>query len=140
MPLEQAIREFRFAYGVDAETRQMRQPPGALALDSMPPALADLFRRAFLTTNRPGPREWIGQLDALSKALKKCYLHSGHYYYRELHECPWCGIEKQARVRLFKDEDKVPQTNLIVSLLGAAGVPIERLGDSTGPMRELSGL
>jgi DNA-binding helix-hairpin-helix protein with protein kinase domain len=101
MPLEQAIREFRFAYGVDAETRKMRQPPGALALDSMPPALADLFRRAFLTTNRPGPREWIGQLDALSKALKKCYLHSGHYYYSELRECPWCGIEKQARVRLF---------------------------------------
>ena len=28
MPLERAISEFRFAYGVDAEARKMRQPPG----------------------------------------------------------------------------------------------------------------
>src|SRR5262249_46187297 len=101
MPLERAIREFRFAYGDDAESREMRQPPATLALDSIPPALIDLFRRAFLSTERPGAREWIEQLDELAKALKKCERHSGHYYYRELSHCPWCGIEKQARVRLF---------------------------------------
>jgi DNA-binding helix-hairpin-helix protein with protein kinase domain len=101
MPLERAIRESRFAYGDDAEARKMRQPPGALALDAAPPSLVDLFRRAFLSPDRPHPREWIEQLDALSKALKKCELHSGHYYYRELRDCPWCGIEKQASVRLF---------------------------------------
>jgi DNA-binding helix-hairpin-helix protein with protein kinase domain len=43
MPLERAIREFRFAYGVEAEARKMRQPPGTLALDSMPPLLVGLF-------------------------------------------------------------------------------------------------
>src|SRR5262250_2989305 len=48
MPLERAIRESRFAYGVDAESRKMRQPPGALALNSMPSQFVDLFRRAFL--------------------------------------------------------------------------------------------
>src|SRR5262245_56111395 len=101
MSLERAIREFRFAYGVDSEARKMWQPPGTLALDSMPTALVDLFRRAFLSTDRPGPREWVEQLDALAKAVKKCGLHSGHYYYRELKDCPWCGIESQARVRLF---------------------------------------
>jgi DNA-binding helix-hairpin-helix protein with protein kinase domain len=101
MPLERAIRERRFAYGADAEGRKMRQPPGTLALDSMPPPLVDLFRRAFLSTDRPRPREWIEPLDALAKALKKCDLHSGHFYYRELRDCPWCGIESQARVRLF---------------------------------------
>src|SRR5215475_11047342 len=101
MPLERAIRESRFAYGADAEARKMRQPPGTLALDSMPPPLVDLFRRAFLTTDRPRPREWVEPLDALAKALKKCDLHSGHYYYRDLRYCPWCGIESQARVRLF---------------------------------------
>jgi tetratricopeptide (TPR) repeat protein len=61
----------------------------------------DLFRRAFLSTDRPRPREWIEPLEALAKALKKCDLHSGHFYYRELRDCPWCGIESQARVRLF---------------------------------------
>jgi DNA-binding helix-hairpin-helix protein with protein kinase domain/Tfp pilus assembly protein PilF len=101
MPLERAIREYRFAYGVDAEARKMRQPPGTLALDSMPSLFVRLFRRAFLTTDRPRPREWIEPLDALAKALKKCDLHSGHYYFRELRDCPWCGIETHARVRLF---------------------------------------
>src|SRR5262249_52396675 len=94
-------REYRFAYGADAEARKMRQPPGTLALDSMPPPLVDLFRRAFLSTDRPRPREWIEHLDALAKALKKCDSHSGHYYYPALRACPWCGIESQARVRLF---------------------------------------
>src|SRR5215475_13144437 len=56
MPLERAIREFRFAYGEDAESREMRQPPGTLALDSIHPALIELFRRAFLSTDRPHPQ------------------------------------------------------------------------------------
>jgi DNA-binding helix-hairpin-helix protein with protein kinase domain/Tfp pilus assembly protein PilF len=101
MPLERAISEHRFAYGADAEARKMRQPPGTLALDSMPPPLVDLFRRAFLSADRPRAREWIEHLDALAKALIKCDLHSGHYYYRELRDCPWCEIESQAGVRLF---------------------------------------
>jgi DNA-binding helix-hairpin-helix protein with protein kinase domain len=101
MPLERAIGEFRFAYGVDAEARKMWQPPGTLALDSLPSPLVNLFRRAFLKPDRPQPREWIEPLDALAKALKKCDLHSGHYYYHKLRECPWCGIEYHARVRLF---------------------------------------
>jgi len=79
----------------------MRQPPGAPALDSLPSSIVDLFRRAFLTNDRPKPREWIEPLDALAKSLKKCVLHSGHHYYKELRECPWCGIETQSRVRLF---------------------------------------
>src|SRR5215813_1057038 len=101
MSLERAIRESRFAYGADAGEREMRQPPGTLPLDSMPSWLVGLFRRAFLTPDRPQPREWIEPLDLLAKALKKCVLHSGHYYYKELRDCPWCGIETHARVRLF---------------------------------------
>ena len=101
MPLERAIREFRFAYGADSEARKMRQPPGTLALDSMPSALVDLFRRAFLTAERPPAREWAPPLEELAEALKKCELHEGHYFYRDLRECPWCEIELQAGVRLF---------------------------------------
>ncbi len=101
MPLERAIREFRFAYGANTEARQMRQPPGTLSLDAVPAPLAGLFCRVFLSTDRPQPREWIEPLDALAKSLKKCSLHSGHFYYRELRDCPWCGIESHARIRLF---------------------------------------
>src|SRR5215813_1431696 len=38
---------------------------------------------------------------AVGRAGRSGVLHSGHYYYEELRDCPWCGIEKHARVRLF---------------------------------------
>src|SRR5581483_5361105 len=84
MPLERAISESRFAWGADAASRQMQPPPGALALDAVPDSISGLFRRAFLSTDRPEPRAWIEPLEVLAKALKKCDLHSGHHYYQAL--------------------------------------------------------
>jgi Protein kinase domain len=103
MSLERAIRELRFAYAADAESRQMRRPPGALALAAISPPVVDLFDRAFTSTSadRPGAGDWIAPLDLLAKSLRKCVLHSGHHYYAELSACPWCEIEMGARVRLF---------------------------------------
>jgi DNA-binding helix-hairpin-helix protein with protein kinase domain len=101
MPLERAIREFRFAYGDDAHLRQMQQPPGTLDLRTLPASLMELFRRAFLSQDRPQAHEWIAPLESLAKSLKKCDLHSGHTFYQELTQCPWCDIETQARIRLF---------------------------------------
>ena len=102
LPLERAIKEFRFAYGADSESRWMKQPPGTLALGALPAPITDLFRRTFLSKrDRPRPSEWIVPLELLAKSLKRCGLHSGHQYYRELSVCPWCGIETSARIRLF---------------------------------------
>jgi hypothetical protein len=39
--------------------------------------------------------------------------------------------------RHLKYEDHTPMTNLLVSALGKVGVPIETLGDSTGPLTEI---
>jgi tetratricopeptide (TPR) repeat protein len=103
MSLERAIRELRFAYAADAESRQMRRPPGTLALAAISPAIADLFGRVFTSTSadRPKAGDWIAPLDLLGKSLRKCVLHGGHHYYAELSACPWCEIETWARVRLF---------------------------------------
>jgi DNA-binding helix-hairpin-helix protein with protein kinase domain len=101
MPLEQAIRESRFAYGADAATRHMQPPPGTLPLDAMPAELVALFRRAFLAADRPNPMEWLAPLEQLSKRLQRCKLHNGHFYWAELKDCPWCQIETRAGVRLF---------------------------------------
>lgn len=101
MPLEQAIQEKRFAYGTDAATRQMQSPPGTLSLNALPTALTDLLCRAFLATERPNAHEWIAPLMQLTSALQRCVLHTGHYYYEALKECPWCKIETRARIRLF---------------------------------------
>jgi DNA-binding helix-hairpin-helix protein with protein kinase domain/Tfp pilus assembly protein PilF len=104
MPLERAIREYRFAYGADSESRQMKRPPGSLSLEAIPGPVAKLFRRAFLSATsaeRPGPQEWLAPLESLAKSLKRCGIHSGHHFYQELSECPWCTIETDARIRLF---------------------------------------
>jgi hypothetical protein len=38
----------------------------------------------------------------------------------------------------FKIEDYTPESNLVVTLLNKAGVPLETLGDSTGQLKEIS--
>lgn len=104
MSLERAIRELRFAYDIDAESRQMQPPPGTLSFGAVPRSLSRLFRHAFLATSssdRPAPRQWIEPLESLAKSLRKCELHSGHFYFQELPQCPWCEIESRARIRLF---------------------------------------
>jgi DNA-binding helix-hairpin-helix protein with protein kinase domain len=101
MPLERAIKESRFAYGDGAESRQMQPPPGTLPFTRLPASIATLFSRAFLSADRPEPREWIEPLESLAKSLRHCDLHNGHYFYGSLAACPWCEIELRAGVRLF---------------------------------------
>ena len=47
MPIEQAIKEHRFAYGRDHDFAAMEQPPGTPPLDIVSPPVAELFERAF---------------------------------------------------------------------------------------------
>ena len=60
-----------------------------------------MFERAFLTEDRPEPREWVEALEDLSQKLKQCSLHPGHHYFQELRACPWCDIESQTGLMLF---------------------------------------
>lgn len=99
---EQAIREFRFAYGPGAASRGMIQPPASLSLDSVPSQIARMFELAFLQpTNRPKPSEWVSALTDLSKSLKKCDQNLSHDFIRTQSDCPWCPIEAQAGIALF---------------------------------------
>jgi hypothetical protein len=50
------------------------------------------------------------------------------------------GQLKTGRYMDFPMRDYTPQGNLLVSLLGMVGVPIDRLGDSTGRLGGLTGL
>ncbi|HVE59963.1 MAG TPA: hypothetical protein VNB22_24330, partial [Pyrinomonadaceae bacterium] len=99
--LEDCIREHRFAYGEDAHLWNVKQPPGTLSLSAVSPRLAAMFERAFLTDDRPEPREWIEALEDLSDSLKQCGLHIGHYYFQDLHACPWCELESKTGLMLF---------------------------------------
>ena len=106
--LEDCIRELRFAYGKDAHLWKVKQPPGTLSLDAVSPRVAMMFERAFLTEDRPTPREWIEALEDLSNNLQSCKMHPGHHFYNELDACPWCALETQTGLMLFPF---VSQTN-----------------------------
>lgn len=98
MPLEQAIREHRFAFGRSAPGMQMAPPPSALPLLSASTAVADLLERAFgrLAPGdaRPSAVDWINTLDGLRRSLVACSTNAGHKYLRDLgSSCPWCAIE-----------------------------------------------
>ena len=60
-----------------------------------------MLERAFLTEDRPEPREWIEALEDLAESLKQCGLHIGHFYFQDLPTCPWCELESQTGLMLF---------------------------------------
>lgn len=102
MPIEKAIKEYRFAYGPGAPSRLMRQPPGTLSLDAVSQPISQLFERAFLPGNsRPKPQEWITVLGELSTNLKQCAHNNGHYYLKTLSSCSWCEIEARSGIIVF---------------------------------------
>jgi len=69
MPIERAIKEYRYAYGSGANLRQMAPPPGALPREAVADHVAQLFERAFgpngAKPGRPDADEWTKALDAL---------------------------------------------------------------------------
>jgi DNA-binding helix-hairpin-helix protein with protein kinase domain len=98
MPIELAIKEHRFAFGVRASTKQMSPPPNALDMSVCTSTVAQLFERAFSEEsvqrlNRPGAKEWVDHLDVLRKDLRSCSQNSVHKYHKSLSSCPWCNLE-----------------------------------------------
>lgn len=106
MPIERAIKEYRFAYGPDRAANNMERPPGTIPLDTMGNEVASLFTLAFgrngTLVGRPEARRWINALDRLEKNLRACSQAGGHHHYPgHLAACPWCLIEGQTGARLF---------------------------------------
>lgn len=105
MPIEKAIREFRFAYGDSATARQMQPPPNTPPLATASLDIASLFERAFSNKSaqgwRPKASEWVEALAALERNSKACARRSSHHFPAQLASCPWCTIEAQTGVLLF---------------------------------------
>ncbi len=105
MPIEQAIKEHRFAYGRDHDYAAMEQPPGTPPLAIVSPPVAELFERAFAMSaprgGRPSAAEWIEALETLAGKLGECQVGIAHWYLADLPECPWCRVEAATGVPLF---------------------------------------
>ena len=95
--IEDAIREFRFAYHPDNRQTEMDPPPVIPRLSECPPELGQLFIRAFgregIRGGRPDAHEWLAPLENFSSRLKKCSAQETHHYYHSLTACPWCRVE-----------------------------------------------
>jgi len=105
MTIGRAIAEGRFVFGAAKERHRMVPPPHSVPLDSMGPAVAALFERAFALpaegTTRPGPREWEAALATFSSELVVCDANGAHAFHRSNAECPWCRVERSSGVLLF---------------------------------------
>ena len=109
MPVERAIREYRFAFSANSKALQMAPPPNSLQLSDLPLTIAKFFEQAFSPAAahaaRPDAQQWMNTLENLSKELAKCSRISSHHYYRQLVSCPWCRIEKDSALTLFLQLD-----------------------------------
>ena len=106
MLLEQAIKEFRFAYAPWAGRAQMAPPPFALPLDVLSSALASMFDRAFrpgseATNARPTATEWAAALGNFKEHLMACPVDPGHKVPRHIGKCPWCEIMRTGGPNFF---------------------------------------
>lgn len=106
MPIEKAIKEYRFAYSNSASLMMMQPPPGTVHMGAIPFEVSDLFERAFSKesgreNSRPKPEDWIKNLDLLEKKLRKCNHKEGHIFSDVNKGCPWCDLEQKTGVVLF---------------------------------------
>lgn len=102
MPLERAIKEYRFAYSSNTHLTKMSQPPATLSLSSLPQSLIQLFEQSFSkSSSRPTAKDWITTLGDMAISLKKCESNSSHLFYKNLQFCPWCDIEAKSGIYFF---------------------------------------
>ncbi len=106
MPIERAIREFRYAYGTGPASQAMSPPPLCLPIQAAPPEVRELFEQAFGESGReemgrPSGERWAHRLAEMEKELTCCEYDPGHWYSRHLSDCPWCGIIEQGGPNFF---------------------------------------
>jgi hypothetical protein len=87
-------RDGVYLYGGDP---RLRPQPLSIDIDLVPPAVRDLFRRAFVSGAvdpelRPRGREWGDVLGATDAGLQTCRKVATHEYPGHLTTCPWCQL------------------------------------------------
>jgi DNA-binding helix-hairpin-helix protein with protein kinase domain len=106
MPIERAIREYRFAYSRNGAGSQMSPPPFSLPIAALPNEIADCFERAFLRGSelpnaRPTSEKWVAVLESAEKNLHPCPDVRGHIFSAITSICPWCDIERTGGPAFF---------------------------------------
>ena len=134
--LDQAIKEFRYAYSADVHrTRNMPHPLWDDVVQSAGSGIASFFERAFhpstaTTQSRPTATDWIRVLEQFEQGLSGCKNNKLHFYSNSQPQCPWCIVEARTGAELFEFVES-QEANLgpvdvevIWQALGALSVPL----------------
>lgn len=106
MGIEQAIKEFRFAYSI--RDTKMQPPPSTVQMSDLSPKVRQNFELAFSPQgvgSRPTPSQWISALEELEQSLRPCPNNKAHHYSRVAPDCPWCRMEQAFGVPMFISHD-----------------------------------
>lgn len=97
--LETDIKNFRYAYARDNQSRGFSPPPRSIPISILPDAVESMFHLAFTekgaSGSRPTAQQWVAALDGVRGRLRKCGTSSMHLYPDHLSACPWCALEQQ---------------------------------------------
>ena len=100
--LQTDIKNFRYAYARDGQSRGIAPPPRSIPVSMLPDHVEAMFHRAFTERGtqaaRPSAQQWVAALDGIRGKLKKCSASAMHVYPDHLAQCPWCALEKQGVV------------------------------------------
>lgn len=94
MPIEQAIREQRYAYSTDPAATGMAPPPHLPPPAIFGDGIANYFERAFRPEAGQGRARalaWVPRLQQLEGRLVPCARQQGHVFPAGLASCPWCA-------------------------------------------------
>lgn len=80
-------------------------PQYAPDINTLPPYLYDLFRKAFVDghtnpTARPKASEWKSALIRYSSELRVCQSNHNHYYWKENESCPYCAADLRYNIKM----------------------------------------
>jgi DNA-binding helix-hairpin-helix protein with protein kinase domain len=106
MGIEQAIREFRFAYSM--RDTKMQPPPSTVQIADLSSKVRQNFELAFSPQgvgSRPTSSQWISALEELEQSLRPCPNNKAHHYSRVAADCPWCRMEQAFGVPMFISHD-----------------------------------
>lgn len=105
MPVDRAVREFRFAYSAQASSYQMTPPPHSLPLHAASAPIAMLFEQAFgragSQMGRPTAAHWLAALETLASELKACAVDKSHRFHTSMKACSWCELERMGAPSFF---------------------------------------
>jgi DNA-binding helix-hairpin-helix protein with protein kinase domain len=106
IPVEAAIREGLFAFGLEARRHGWLPPPFSLPLAEASAPVAARFQQAFGAEAvaggpRPSAAKWVAALDALETTLVTCGDDPRHVYAGAGGACPWCRIEGEGGPSFF---------------------------------------